>query len=315
MEQVENMKEISVVVPLYNEEGNVAELHREIKDVCEANGYKYEIILVDDGSTDATLRRAKECSPVKIIRFRRNFGQTAAFDAGIKQARYRYIVTMDGDRQNDPRDIPQMITYLEEHDYDVISGWRKTRRDSFSKRLFSNGAKMLRDVLIKDRIHDSGCALKVYRRECFENINLFGEMHRFIPALLKIKGFTVGEVEVNHRPRVAGVSKYNWKRAMKGFVDMVSVWFWNKYAVRPLHLLGGAGMIMLGIGVLFSFYTIILFLQGQNMSHTVWPLLSAFSVITGLQLFVSGLLTDMLSKLYYEKSRDKSYIIREIIDR
>ncbi|TVQ97702.1 MAG: glycosyltransferase [Desulfovibrionales bacterium] len=308
------MTEVSVVVPLYNEEGNVVELHREIREVCEANGYKYEIILVDDGSRDATLKRAKECSPAKIIRFRRNFGQTAAFDAGIKQARYRYIVTMDGDRQNDPRDIPRMIAYLEEHDYDVVSGWRKKRKDTFSKRFFSNGAKVLRDVLIKDNIHDSGCALKVYRRECFENINLFGEMHRFIPALLKIKGFTVGEVEVNHRPRVSGVSKYNWKRAMKGFVDMVSVWFWNKYAVRPLHLLGGAGMIMLGIGLLFSLYTILLFLQGYNMSHTVWPLLSAFSVITGLQLFVSGLLTDMLSKLYYEKSRDKAYIIREIIE-
>jgi glycosyltransferase involved in cell wall biosynthesis len=309
------MTELSVVVPLYNEEGNVAELHREIKDVCEANGYTYEIILVDDGSEDETLRRAKDCSPAKIVRFRRNFGQTAAFDAGIKQARYRYIVTMDGDRQNDPRDIPRMIAFLEEHDYDVVSGWRKNRKDNFSKRFFSNGAKMLRDVLIKDRINDSGCALKVYRRECFENINLFGEMHRFIPALLKIKGFTVGEVEVNHRPRVAGVSKYNWKRAMKGFVDMVSVWFWNKYAVRPLHLLGGAGMVMLGIGLIFSLYTVILFLKGQNLSNTVWPLLSAFSVITGLQLFVSGLLADMMSKLYYEKSKDKSYIIREIIER
>lgn len=309
------MTELSIVVPLYNEEGNVVELHREIKEVCEANGYVYEIILVDDGSRDTTLKRALECSPAKIIRFRRNFGQTAAFDAGIKQARYRYIVTMDGDRQNDPRDIPRMITYLEEQDYDVVSGWRKNRKDSFSKRFFSNGAKLLRDVLIKDNIQDSGCALKVYRRECFENINLFGEMHRFIPALLKIKGFTVGEVEVNHRPRVSGVSKYNWKRAMKGFVDMVSVWFWNKYAVRPLHLLGGAGMVLLGVGVLFSTYTLVLFLQGQNMSHTVWPLLSAFSVITGLQLFVSGLLTDMLSKLYYEKSKDKSYIIREVIER
>jgi glycosyltransferase involved in cell wall biosynthesis len=309
------MTELSVVVPLYNEEGNVAELHREIKDVCEAHGYTYEIILVDDGSEDETLKRARECLPAKIIRFRRNFGQTAAFDAGIKQARYRYIVTMDGDRQNDPRDIPRMIAYLEEHDYDVVSGWRKNRKDNFSKRFFSNGAKMLRDVLIKDRINDSGCALKVYRRECFENINLFGEMHRFIPALLKIKGFTVGEVEVNHRPRVAGVSKYNWKRAMKGFVDMVSVWFWNKYAVRPLHLLGGAGMVMLGIGLIFSLYTVILFLKGQNLSNTVWPLLSAFSVITGLQLFVSGLLADMMSKLYYEKSKDKSYIIREIIER
>ncbi len=309
------MTEISVIIPVYNEEGNVVELHREIREVCEANGYTYEIIVVDDGSTDHTLQRALELSPVKIIRFRRNFGQTAAFDAGIKQSGFRYIVTMDGDRQNDPRDIPKLITHLEEHDLDVVSGWRKKRRDNFSKRFFSQGARMLRDILIKDHIHDSGCALKVYRRECFENINLFGEMHRFIPALLQIKGFTVGEVEVNHRPRMAGVSKYNWKRAMKGFVDMISVWFWNKYAVRPLHLLGGAGMVLLGVGVLSTLYTFILFLSGQNMSNTVWPLLSTFFVITGVQLFVSGLLTDMLSKLYYEKSRDKSYIIREIIER
>lgn len=308
------MTEISVVVPLFNEEGNVAELHREIREVCEANGYVYEIIMVDDGSTDDTLKRAMELSPVTIVRFRRNFGQTAAFDAGIKQAKYRYIVTMDGDRQNDPKDIPAMIAHLEEYDLDVVSGWRKNRRDSFSKRFFSLGAKLLRDVLVKDHINDSGCALKVYRRECFENINLYGEMHRFIPALLQIKGFTVGEVQVNHRPRVAGVSKYNWKRAMKGFVDMISVWFWNKYAVRPLHLLGGTGMVMLGIGAMSSLYTFVLFMHGQNMSNTVWPLLSAFFVFTGLQLFVSGLLTDMLSKLYYEKSKDKSYIIREIVE-
>jgi len=270
--QVVFMTEISVIIPLYNEEGNVAELHREIREVCEANNYTYEIIMVDDGSTDHTLQRVLELSPVKIIRFRRNFGQTAAFDAGIKQARHEYIVTMDGDRQNDPGDIPKLIAHLEKHELDVVSGWRKKRRDDFSKRFFSRGAKMLRDVLVKDRIHDSGCALKVYRRGCFENINLFGEMHRFIPALLQIKGFTVGEVEVNHRPRVAGVSKYNWKRAMKGFVDMISVWFWNKYAVRPLHLLGGAGMVLLGVGVLSSLYTFVLFLSGQNMSNTVWPL-------------------------------------------
>ena len=233
------MYRVSIVVPVFNEEGNVAELHREIKEVCVQNQYEYEIIFIDDGSSDKTGDICKTLKPLKYIRMRRNSGQTAAMDAGIKAAKLDYIVTMDGDRQNDPNDIPGMLNFLIEKDYDVVSGWRKDRKDTFMKRFVSRGANLLRYLLVHDGIHDSGCSLKIYRRECFKGVNLYGEQHRFIPAILKIKGFTVGEYVVHHRPRTSGKTKYNWKRTFKGFVDMVSVWFWNKYATRPLHLLGG----------------------------------------------------------------------------
>lgn len=242
------MASISVVVPVFNEEGNVEELHREIVEVCRAQHYEYEIIFVDDGSSDKTVEICKTLKPLKLIQMRRNFGQTAAMDAGIKAAQYDYIVTLDGDRQNDPADIPNMIVYLEENDLDVVSGWRKNRKDTFMKRFISRGANALRYLLVHDGIHDSGCSLKVYRRECFKGVNLYGEQHRFIPAILRMKGFTVGEVVVNHRARTAGVTKYNWKRTVKGFVDMISVWFWNKYATRPLHMLGGGWSALSGTG-------------------------------------------------------------------
>lgn len=233
------MERVSIVVPIYNEEENVTELHKEILDVCVANGYTFEIIFVDDGSSDRTVEVCKTLKPLKLIQMRKNFGQTAAMDAGIKKAQYEYIITMDGDRQNDPADIPNMIKYLEDNNFDVVSGWRKNRKDTFMKRFTSRGANMLRHMIVHDGIHDSGCSLKVYRKECFDGINLYGEQHRFIPALLKIKGFSIGEVVVHHRPRTAGKTKYNWRRTIKGFVDMISVWFWSKFASRPLHLMGG----------------------------------------------------------------------------
>ncbi len=164
------MTKVSIVVPVYNEEGNVAELHKEIKDVCEENRYEYEIIFVNDGSSDRTEEICKTLRPLKYICLRRNFGQTAAMDAGIKQAQYDYIVTMDGDRQNDPADIPMMIQYLEEHDLDVVSGWRKHRKDTVMKKFTSRGANLLRHLLVHDGIHDSGCSLKIYRRELFNNL-------------------------------------------------------------------------------------------------------------------------------------------------
>ncbi len=306
---------VSVVVPIHNEEGNVAELHREIVDVCKANGYTYEIIFVDDGSSDRTFEIIQTLSPVICIRFRKNFGQTAAMDAGIKKTQYPLIVTMDGDRQNDPADIPRLIGELEKTGKDVISGWRRKRKDSFMKRFFSRGAHFLRRLMVHDGIHDSGCSLKVYRKECFEGVTLYGEMHRFIPAVLKIKGFTIGEIEVNHRPRTEGTTKYNWRRSVKGFLDMLSVWFWNKFAVRPLHLLGGLGMLSIFLGLIVSGIGIVLYIQGNPLFKNVLPILAMFLLLSGVQLFVSGLMADMLAKNYFGTTEDVPYKIREVITR
>lgn len=307
------MYRVSIVVPVYNEEGNVAELHREIKEVCDKNHYEYEIIFIDDGSTDKTGEICKTLRPLKYILLRRNSGQTAAMDAGIKASTKDFIVTMDGDLQNDPEDIPAMLQYLIENDYDVVSGWRKYRKDTFMKRFVSRGANLLRHILVHDGIHDSGCSLKVYRRECFKGVNLYGEQHRFIPAILKIKGFTVGEYVVHHRPRTSGKTKYNWKRTFKGFVDMISVWFWNKYATRPLHLLGGMGMVCLGIGGGCGIWSVALFLMGKKMSNNIFPpLLTIFFIMIGMLLFVFGLMSEILIKIYFGVHVDKSYSIKEI---
>ncbi len=309
------MQGISVVVPVFNEEGNVRELHKEILEVCKKENYKFEIIFVDDGSKDKTPEICKELKPLKYIRMRKNFGQTAAMDAGIKLAQYDYIVTMDGDRQNDPADIPKLVNYLEENDLDIVSGWRKNRKDTVMKKFTSRVANFLRGIIVKDNIHDSGCSLKIYKKECFDHINLYGEMHRFIPALLRIKGFEVGEVVVNHRPRTAGVTKYNWKRTIKGFVDMISLWFWSKYAVRPLHILGAGGMVSIFLGVVCAIWSIVLFALGYKMSNNIMPpLLTVFFIIVGLLMFIFGLMSDMISKTYYGSGIDKSYSVKETIE-
>ncbi|MEZ4887186.1 MAG: glycosyltransferase family 2 protein [Chitinophagales bacterium] len=306
------MHQLSIVIPLYNEEGNVAALHEEIVAVCENNNYTYEIILVDDGSNDDTVKIAKTLAPLKIIEFRKNFGQTAAMDAGIKAAQYDYVITMDGDRQNDPTDIPKLIDYIIMNELDVVSGWRKNRKDTFMKRFVSRGANFLRKVLINDGIHDSGCSLKIYKRECFEGVSLYGEMHRFIPALLKIKGFKIGEVVVNHRARTAGVTKYNWRRTVKGFIDMIAVWFWNKYAMRPLHLLGGIGLILLLMSIVCMGVTTVLFFKGQDISDTSWPILTILLFLSGLNMFVGGILADIMVKNYYKDNKNSYYSIKNI---
>ncbi|RTZ98303.1 MAG: glycosyltransferase [Deltaproteobacteria bacterium] len=308
------MQELSIVVPVYNEGLNVKALHQEIVDVCRAADYRYEIIFVDDGSTDNTLDVLKTLAPVKVVVMRKNFGQTAAMDAGIRRAKYDYIVTMDGDLQNDPADIPGMFRYLVENDLDVVAGWREQRKDRMGKRFVSRGANLLRKILLKDGIHDSGCSLKLYKKACFDHVNLYGEMHRFIPALLEIKGYRVGEVKVKHRPRVAGQTKYDWKRTIKGFVDIIAVWFWNKYAVRPLHLLGGGGLLTILCGLVVSVYTCFLFIIGQDLSNTVFPLLSIFLITTGIQLFIFGLLADIILKVYFERTNDVAYSIREYFE-
>ena len=309
------MNMISVVIPVYNEESNVAKLHEEIISVMTRIGRPFEVIFVDDGSSDQTVNVLRQLKPVRIVRFRRNFGQTAALDAGIKTSRGEYIVTLDGDGQNDPEGIPKLIHELESKELDVVSGWRKDRKDSWSKKHASKIAAYFRKFLINDGIHDSGCTLKVYRKECFDHVDLYGEMHRFIPAILKIKGFTVGEVVVAHRERGSGVTKYNWRRGMRGILDMVSVWFWKKYANRPLHLFGSFGvvLIILSVGAL-SIAMFQKIFHHVDLSNTAWTMFSMFGFFIGIQMAISGLMADIMSKNYFASTRDRSYLIREEIE-
>lgn len=304
----------SVVVPLYNESGNVIALHEKIVAAMRSIGQPFEVIFVDDGSSDATVEECQGLSPLKLIEFRKNFGQTAAFDAGFKAAQGEVIITMDGDLQNDPSDIPNLLEPLD-HGYDIVSGWRQNRK-GLDKRFFSRGANLLRHWLIKDGIHDSGCSLKAFKKECFQDVDLFGEMHRFIPAILQMQGYRVTEVPVQDHPRIHGVTKYNWKRAMKGFVDMLTIWFWRHYSNRPVHLLGGSGLLVgfTGAAILFwmAFEKIIF---GMQLATRIWPLVGLFLVLAGLQMFIFGLMADILVKNYYHGRQTMNYSIKKIIER
>lgn len=319
--KIENTREnnemisLSVIVPIYNEEGNVEELHKEIKEVCDKENYDYEIIFINDGSCDKTDEICRRLRPLKYIQFRRNFGQTAAMDAGIKAATKEFAATLDGDKQNDPHDIPRMIDYLLENNLDVVSGWRKNRKDTFMKCFISRGANLFRYILVHDGIHDSGCCLKVYRRECFKGVNLYGEQHRFIPAILQIKGFRVGEMVVNHRARTSGKTKYNWHRVIKGFVDMISVWFWNKYASRPLHILGAFGILFCLLGGVCGVWSVALFVLGYKMSNNIIPpILTVFFIIMGVLMFIFGLMSEIIMKIYFGIHVDTPYNIKEIVE-
>lgn len=306
---------ISVVIPLKDEEKNVAKLHKEVKDAFKKNKLKGEFIFVDDGSEDGTLEALKKLKPIKVISFRKNFGQTAAMDAGIKEAKGDVIVTMDGDLQNDPADIPRLLKKMKEG-FDVVSGWRKNRKDSFTKKFFSRGANFLRGILIRDGIQDSGCSLKAYKKECFDGVDLYGEMHRFIPATLKIKGFKIGEIIVNHRPRVAGKTKYDFKRAFKGFLDMLSVWFWRKFSSRPLHLFGFVGIVSSFIGfILLAWMFAAKVFWYQPIGNRIWPIMGIFLVLAGTQFFIFGLLADILIKTFHRVRKERPYNIKEVVEK
>ncbi len=302
----------SFVVPLLNEEGNVKELHRRIVAVATEMGEPFEIIFVDDGSDDATVEIARTLTPLTLIEFRKRFGQTAGLDAGIKAARGEIIFTMDGDLQDDPAETKKLLAKLNEG-YDVVASWRYNRKDSLMKKIFSRGADKLRKILLNDTIHDSGCQLRAYRRVCFENLDLFGEMHRFIPALLELDGWKIAEVKVTHYPRTSGVTKYNWHRAIKGFTDMVAMWFWQRYAARPIHFFGGSGLFlgMIGSAILLWMFTEKVFF-GAAIADRIWPLVGIFFLLGGMQLFIFGLLVDIAMKDYYHGRGRMNYVIKNI---
>lgn len=306
---------LSIIVPVFNEEGAIVDLHRQIVAAGQQLNGSFEIIFVNDGSTDDTLENLKKLSPIKIINFRKNFGQTAALDAGFKAAQGKYITALDGDGQNDPHDILKLLEKLKQDNLDMVAGWRRHRHDPFLKKFFSRCAAIIRKLLINDGVHDSGCTLKVYKKECFNYIDLVGEMHRFIPALLKIKGYKIGELEVDHRPRQTGQTKYNWRRGIKGNLDMISIWFWKKYASRPLHLFGSFGLLLFLISFLAGLWAVYgKIFYNQDLSDTALTQLAMFGFLIGIQFFVFGLLADMLSKNYFAVTKDKVYDIKEIIE-
>lgn len=307
----QNRPFLSVVVPLYNEEGNVALLHQKIVEALQNFGKTYEIIFIDDGSRDKTVEIAKTLSPLTLIEFRKNFGQTAAFDAGFKAAKGEIIVTLDGDLQNDPKDIPLLLAKMDEG-YDVVSGWRYERKDPFMKKISSRMANIVRGILIQDHIHDSGCSLKAYKKECFEGVDLFGEMHRFIPAILMLDGFKVSEVKVSHHPRIHGVTKYNWKRGVKGIIDMIFLWFWRKYSMRPVHIFGAAGIASFFLGSALLFWMLVEKVYfGNSIGDRLWPMVGIFMTLAGIQLFITGILADMLMRDYYRGRGRMNYTIKK----
>jgi glycosyltransferase involved in cell wall biosynthesis len=310
--------ELSIVIPTYNEENNVIPLYTELSDVLGSIGSDFEMIFVDDGSRDGTFQKlqflhAKD-NRVKVIKFKKNFGQSAAMTAGFNYAHGKVIVTMDADLQNDPFDIPSLLQELD-YGYDVVCGWRHNRRDSISKRGFSKYANWLRRRWTGESIHDSGCSLRAYRNECLNDLELYGEMHRYIPALLLWKGYKIHEVEVAHRPRIQEKTKYNWQRLPKGFLDLIMVTFWQRYSLRPMHIFGGLGFLLAIIGTVLGLYLgfqRIFF--GFGLADRPLFLLAILMVIVGIQFAVFGVLADIMIRVYYGQGDRKIYVVEEVIE-
>jgi len=308
---------ISVVIPVYNEEENIHPLYERLKGVLDRLGQDYEIIFVDDGSTDKTLPTLEKIqsvdSRVLVLSLRRNFGQTAAFAAGFDFAQGDVIVTIDGDLQNDPADIPRLLELIK--DNDLVSGWRKKRKDPFfSRRLPSIIANWLISNVTGVKLHDYGCSLKAYRREVIKNLKLYGEMHRFIPAVASWYGVRVAEVETTHHPRLRGSSKYGISRTIKVVLDLITVKFLQSFSTKPIQFFGPVGIISGFLGFLISLYlTVDKLVFGQDIGGRPLLLLGALLIIVGIQLIGMGLLGEMLVRVYHESQRKPIYVIKKIL--
>jgi glycosyltransferase involved in cell wall biosynthesis len=312
--------DLSVVIPVFNEAENVGPLYREFTETLTAWGYPYELIIVDDGSTDATFERLRERQltdrRVRVIRFRRNFGQTAAFAAGFSAARGRLIATADGDLQNDPRDLPTMAETVDAG-YDIVCGWRKDRKDAFvNRRLPSIVANRLISWATGVRLHDYGCSLKVFRAEVVKPLRLYGEMHRFLPALASEMGVRIAEVPVNHRARIHGRSKYGISRTIRVVLDLLTVKFLVSYSTRPLQVFGllGVGMGALGAALLGYLGLERLLGYASLTERTATVLFGVLLVFTGLQLVTLGLLAELQARTYHESQGKPIFVVREVLD-
>jgi glycosyltransferase involved in cell wall biosynthesis len=319
---------LSVVVPVYNEVENIESLCGQLHDACAPLGGAYEILLVDDGSTDGTWEKlsalSKRIPCLKGIRFRRNFGQTAAMSAGFHYAQGEVIITMDADLQNDPADIPKLLKLMTP-EVDVVSGWRKHRKDPFlNRRLPSILANGLISRITGVALHDYGCTLKAYRREVIKNVKLYGEMHRFIPALASWVGSRLVEVEVNHRPRRFGKSKYGISRTFRVILDLITVKYLLRYSMGPMQMFGKLGAAFAVPGLLM-----LLFMVGANLAYNLlgvdfgaadlikrpfWIMTSFMLIFMGMQFFSIGLLAEVQTRTYHEAQDKPTFVVRDIIE-
>lgn len=307
------MKKLSVVIPVMNEEENIKPLFKALREALK--GIDYELIFVDDGSTDNTVQKIKEEADerTKLIVFNRNFGQTTAMAAGIDEAEGELIATIDGDLQNDPRDIPIMIEKLEKEGWDVVAGVRAKRQDGLVLRKIPS--KIANWIIRKTTgvyISDYGCTLKLFKKDVAKNLGLYGELHRFIPVLAKLYGAKMTEMPVRHHPRIHGVSKYGIGRTFKVISDLMLMLFFQKYGNKPMHLFGTLGFGMFGLGMLINFYLFILKLFGESIGTRPLLILGVMLTLGGIQLITTGFLAEIMMRTYYESQNKKPYVIKEI---
>ncbi len=315
----DHIPDISIVIPVYNEAENLTPLVHAVRDALTPDRRSFEVLLVDDGSTDGSAGilkdLAREFPEVRAVILRRNFGQSAAMTAGFDHARGRILVSMDGDLQNDPKDIPRIISRLNEG-YDLVSGWRRDRKDPFlSRRLPSVLANRIIGMATGVRLHDYGCSLKAYRREVTDNLLLYGELHRFIPVLADLYGVKIAEMEVTHHPRTKGRSKYGIGRTYRVLLDLLLMLFFRRFATRPLQFFGlSGGALFLGGFAIESYLAWVKLWLGEDIGSRPLLLLGALLVITGIMLFGTGLIAELVIRTYYEATGKRIYSVREILE-
>ena len=307
--------DISIVIPFYNEEDNIAQLCERLSEVTQGMDRVCEVIMVNDGSTDSTGERLREVAETddtfRVIQLARNFGQTAAMMAGIDYASGEIIIPMDGDGQNDPADIPRLLQRLDEG-FDVVSGWRKERKDSAARTFASRMANRLISRISGVHLHDYGCSLKAYRREVIEDIRLYGEMHRFVPVYATWQGGKVTEITVTHHPRRSGRSNYGFNRIFKVLLDLMVVQFLLRYDTKPIYVFGLVGFISIAMSFAAGFLALYLkFFEGFSFTRTPLPLLTALTLLTGVICILMGLMTELIVRTYYESQGKTIYRVRE----
>lgn len=304
---------LSIVITLYNEEDNIIPLLQSIQAALGA--LDYELILVDDGSRDKTVALVKKHSypQVRLIVLNKNYGQTTAMAAGIHEARGEYIVTMDGDLQNDPADIPVLLEMAERDHWDVVAGQRRNRQDGlFLRKIPSRIANMLIRYMTKVRLHDYGCTLKIFRQDIAKDLGLYGELHRFIPVLAAMQGARMTEIAVRHHPRIHGVSKYGLGRTIRVMSDLLFIVFFQRYFQRPMHLFGPVGIICFLAGIVINAYLLVVKLGGAKIGNRPLLILGVILLLAGLQIILFGFVAEILMRIYYESQDKRNYKIKQI---